>query len=45
MSFDIDWDYLPATLNCHPMTDEEFIAFCQVHPDLNFEMTLNWKPF
>jgi Uma2 family endonuclease len=39
MSFAIDDAYLPATLNCHPMTDEEFMAFCQEHPDLNFEMT------
>jgi Uma2 family endonuclease len=39
VSFDIDWDYLPATLNCQPMTDEEFMSFCQEHPDLNFEMT------
>jgi len=39
MSFAIDDAYLPATLNCQPMTDEEFMAFCQEHPDLNFEMT------
>jgi Uma2 family endonuclease len=39
MSFAIDDAYLPATLNCHPMTDEEFMEFCQEHPDLNFEMT------
>jgi len=39
MSFAIDDAYLPATLNCQPMTDEDFMAFCQEHPDLNFEMT------
>jgi Uma2 family endonuclease len=39
ISFAIDDAYLPATLNCQPMTDEEFIEFCQEHPDLNFETT------
>jgi Uma2 family endonuclease len=39
MSFAIDDAYLPATLNCQPMTDEEFMDFCQEHPDLNFETT------
>ena len=31
--------FLPATLSSHPMTDEEFLAFCAEHPDLSFEMT------
>ena len=35
----IDDTYLPAILSGHPMTDEEFEAFCAEHPDLNFEMT------
>src|SRR5258708_9044121 len=35
----IDDAYLPAVLRGHPMTDEEFAAFCAEHPDLNFEMT------
>lgn len=35
----IDDTYLPAILRGHPMTDEEFEAFCAEHPDLNFEMT------
>src|SRR5258708_5420280 len=35
----IDDAYLPAVLRGHPMTDEEFEAFCAEHPDLNFEMT------
>ena len=35
----IDDAYLPAILSGHPMTDEEFEAFCVEHPDLNFEMT------
>ncbi len=30
---------MPATLASHPMTDEEFAAFCAEHPDLSFEMT------
>ena len=39
MTFEIDTAFLPATLNCQPMTDEEFEEFCAEHPDLNFEMT------
>jgi Uma2 family endonuclease len=39
MPFTIDDANLPATLTAHPMTDEEFTAFCAEHPDLNFEMT------
>ena len=39
MVFAIDDAMLPATLTAHPMTDEEFTAFCAAHPELNFEMT------
>jgi Uma2 family endonuclease len=39
MPFVIDDANLPAILTSHPMTDEEFSAFCAEHPDLNFEMT------
>jgi len=39
MTFAIDDAFLPATLSCRPMTDEEFVSFCAEHPDLNFEMT------
>lgn len=39
MPFVIDDANLPATLTAQPMTDEEFMAFCNEHPDLNFEMT------
>ena len=39
MAFLIDEAFLPATLTAHPMTDEEFAAFCAEHPDLFFEMT------
>ena len=39
MTFAIDDEFLPAILSSHPMTDEEFTAFCAEHPDLNFEMT------
>jgi Uma2 family endonuclease len=31
--------YLPAILTAQPMTDQEFTAFCDEHPDLNFEMS------
>lgn len=31
--------WLPAILTPPPMTDEEFLAFCSEHPDLNFETT------
>jgi len=37
--FTIDDANLPAILTSHPMTDEEFTAFCSEHPDLNFEMS------
>jgi len=39
MAFVIDEAFLPATLSAHPMSDEEFAAFCAEHPDLFFEMT------
>ncbi len=39
MAFVIEDAFLPATLTAHPMTDEEFAAFCAEHPDLFFEMT------
>jgi Uma2 family endonuclease len=39
MAFTINDANLPATLTAQPMTDEEFVAFCAAHPDLNFEMT------
>ena len=39
MSLALDDAFLPAILSGHPMTDEEFIAFCAEHPDFNFEMT------
>jgi Uma2 family endonuclease len=39
MAFVIDDAFLPATLTAHPMTDDQFAAFCAEHPDLFFEMT------
>ncbi len=39
MAFVIDQEHLPAVLNSHPMTDAEFAALCDEHPDLFFEMT------
>ena len=39
MTIAIDDALLPATLTAHPMTDEEFTAFCAEHPELNFEMS------
>ena len=39
MAFMIDDAFLPAILTAHPMSDEEFAAFCAEHPDLFFEMT------
>jgi hypothetical protein len=39
MAFRIDDAFLPATHSSHPMTEEEFAAFCAEHPDLSFEMT------
>ena len=35
----IEDTWLPATLTAPPMTDEEFLAFCNEHPDLSFETT------
>ncbi len=35
----IDPALLPATLTGVPMSDEEFAAFCDEHPDLSFETT------
>lgn len=39
MTLAIDDAFLPATLTSHPMSDEEFAAFCAEHPDLSFEMS------
>jgi len=39
MPFLVSDENLPAILTAEPMTDEEFVAFCAQHPDLNFEMT------
>ena len=39
MAFELDYDFLPATLTAHPMSDEEFAEFCSEHPDLFFEMS------
>ena len=39
MAFVLDYDFLPATLTAHPMSDEEFAEFCSEHPDLFFEMS------
>ena len=39
MAFVIDYEFLPATLTAHPMSDEEFAEFCSGHPDLFFEMS------
>jgi len=39
MAFLIDQAYLPAILTAAPMSDEEFAAFCNEHPDLSFETT------
>ena len=35
----LDDAFLPATLSGHPMSDDEFAAFCAEHPDLSFEMS------
>ena len=35
----LDESFLPATLTARPMTDDEFAAFCDEHPDLFFEMS------
>ena len=39
MAILIDTEFLPATLTAHPMSDDEFAAFCSEHPDLSFEMS------
>jgi len=39
MAFVIDYEFLPATLTAHSMSDEEFAEFCSEHPDLFFEMS------
>ena len=39
MAILIDTEYLPATLTAHPMSDDEFAAFCSEHTDLSFEMS------
>ena len=39
MSLVIDEVYLPATLTASPMTDEEFVEFCQQFPDCFIEMS------
>ena len=45
MAFLIDTDFLPATLTAHPMSDDEFAAFCSEHPDLSFEMSAEGEIF
>ena len=39
MTLALDDAFLPATLAGHPMSDDEFAAFCAEHPDLLFEMS------
>ena len=39
MTLALDDAFLPATLAGHPMSDDEFAAFCAEHPDLSFEMS------
>jgi Uma2 family endonuclease len=39
MSLVIDDVYLPATLTAAPMTDEEFVEFCQQYPDYFIEVS------
>src|SRR3954454_3808653 len=39
MTLELEDVFLPATLSVPPMTDEEFAAFCEEHPDLFFEVT------
>jgi Uma2 family endonuclease len=39
MVLTLDEAFLPATLTAPPMTDQEFLEFCQEHPDLSFETT------
>src|SRR5258708_36315826 len=38
MAFQLDEAFLPAKLTAPPMTDEQFEAFCNEHPDLRFEI-------
>lgn len=35
----IEEAYLPATLSAPQMTDEEFLEFCEAHPEYQIEMT------
>jgi Uma2 family endonuclease len=39
MSLVIDEVYLPATLTAPPMTDEEFVLFCEQYPDYSIEVS------
>jgi hypothetical protein len=39
MSLLIDDIYLPATLTAPPMTDEEFVEFCEQFPDYFIEVS------
>lgn len=39
MAILVDPAFLPAILTAGPMTDDEFAAFCDEHPDLEFETT------
>src|SRR5258708_39714397 len=40
--FAIDDAFLPAALTASPITDEEFVAFCNEVPGLFFKMTAIW---
>src|SRR5271155_4782899 len=39
MSLVIDEVFLPATLTAPPMTDEEFVEFCEQYPDYSIEVS------
>ena len=39
MGFVISDEFLPAILTGHPMTDDEFAAFCADYPAFCFEQT------
>ena len=39
MAFVLNQGYLPAVLNCPPMTDDAFARLCASHPDLHFEVS------
>lgn len=39
MDLVIDRAFLPAILTAAPMTDDEFLSFCNEHPGLSFETT------